>query len=118
MTEEVNSTPLVLLWSVIFLWEASSFSHLRLHCSPVTFTSLEILLNSLAVLLNMSFLVAFPFPELKLLLLPATDKKFYVTFFPQFKHRVLKDLWEAYKQFKLKQFVTEQFGMVLKMSKY
>ena len=56
------SAAVAIFYSVI-LREASGLSELQLHCSPITFTSVETLFNSLAILLNMSFLVALPFPN-------------------------------------------------------
>ena len=65
---------------------ALSFSHLRLHCSPLTFTSVEILIELTGNSVEYVLFGSFPFSEFKLLLLPPTDKKFYVKVFPPFKH--------------------------------
>ena len=111
------SAPVVLLWSVIFLWEASSLSHLRLHCSPVTFTSVEILLNSLAILLNMSFLVAFPFPNSSLCFCQQLTRSFTWKSSHRSSIECDRPVKKHTKCLNWSSLLQPQLGIVLKMSK-
>ena len=111
------SAPVVLLWSVIFLWEASSLSHLRLHCSPVTFTSVEILLNSLAILLNMSFLVAFPFLNSSLCFCQQLTRSFTWKSSHRSSIECDRPVKKHTKCLNWSSLLQPQLGIVLKMSK-
>ena len=111
------SAPVVLLWSVIFLWEASSLSHLRLHCSPMTFTSVEILLNSLAILLNMSFLVAFPFPNSSLCFCQQLTRSFTWKSSHRSSIECDRPVKKHTKCLNWSSLLQPQLGIVLKMSK-